>query len=257
MSAGHAHKHPNERHATELKKLLVDPDTQRLLASPSRVDFAHDLPYLAGYSVQRDPVQVYYLDQDFAAAAKNGQVKVPGMTPEQILLAVLKHEKTEKTLLDAPNNIDTYQSAHEMATLAEHELVKSFGVTPLLYERGLAEIIKVCQKKPIVKPPLDLDCSPYLDDPDATDKRILAQFKKFGVGDASKLAKKTVDYSQSKGDDRCDGCEHFIAGGELGDCEIVNGAIRPEWTCDRYQAGQSQSAQEPQAADEDQDQSSP
>src|SRR6185437_5563111 len=107
---------------------------------------------------------------------------------EQTLECTLWHEAVEKVLLDAANPINEYEAAHEFASAAEHEKVRAFGSTPLKYERGLERIIKFAQSKQPKLVPKDLDCAPYLDDPDTTDHRLLAQFRKLGVVDASKVS---------------------------------------------------------------------
>jgi hypothetical protein len=63
--------------------------------------------------------------------------------------------------------------------------------------------IEWCERKTLHKVPHDLACAPYLDEQDEQDKRALAQMKRLGVVDASKLPKEEVDYSESTGDDRC------------------------------------------------------
>jgi hypothetical protein len=146
MSAGHAHARVNEKHPRELQELLANPSMRAMMARRYCVVEDRDIPDLGGYSVLGD---VYYLDRDFAAALRAGEIRIPRMTGEQIRTAVLIHEHVEKCLLDADNNIDTYLDAHEFATCAEHEYVRSLKVTPLTYERGLRPIIDLVQHKQI------------------------------------------------------------------------------------------------------------
>lgn len=236
MSAGHPHRRPNEAHPLELKKLLAEPTAAAMMAKPPRLVVDFDVPDVGGYPVIGD---WRYIDSDFVRAARSGQMRVPGMTGQQIVQAILHHEWVEKVLLDADNGIDSYQAAHEFATLFEHEFVRSLGVTPKDYERGIGPMLAVVEKKKIVRPPLDLDCEPYLDHPDAQDKLILADFVRLGVHDANKATKESVQYGKSAGQDRCGGCKHWKSprDSQLSACEVVAGAVRSDRWCSRYQEG--------------------
>lgn len=232
MSAGHPHRRPNEAHPLELKKLLEEPTAAAMLAKPPRMVVTFDVPDTGGYPVIGD---WRYIDSDFVRAAKSGEVRVPGMTGQQILQAVLHHEFVEKVLLDSDNDVDSYQAAHEMATLFEHQFVRSLGVTPKDYERGIAPMIAIVEKKKVVRPPLDLDCEPYVDHPDAQDKITLADFVRLGVSDASKVPKESLNYSKGTGNDQCVGCKNWmLKNAQLSPCAVVSGAVRYDRWCESF-----------------------
>jgi hypothetical protein len=236
LSAGHQHKRLNRAHPEELKKLTSEPSYQRVWNRPFKIVVDKEVPDSAGYSVQADH---FYFDRDLHKAVVSGQIAVPGMHPLQILNALLIHERTEKSLLDADNPITTYQDAHEMATMAEHQYVKSTGATPKAYEHTLEGIIAYNEKKPITEPPLDLECSPYLDDPDADDKRVLAIMRKLGVTDANKEAKEPNKYGASAGQDQCQVCQNWQGHPtlNLAMCSKINGLVRDHWWCKQFVLG--------------------
>jgi hypothetical protein len=102
---------------------------------------------------------------------------------------------------------------------------------------GLKKAIEWCERKALHKVPHDLACAPYLDEQDEHDKRALAQMKRLGVVDASKLPKEEVDYSESTGDDRCDGCQSWLAVHQrvpLSPCALVEGSLLCGYVHQRY-----------------------
>lgn len=249
MSAGHGHTRPNEKHPVELHKFEADPDFQRMWNRPFRVVTTFQIPDSCGYSVMADQ---YFCDSDLYRAVmagtwthpKTGRVyviKVPGLTPQDILECLMVHERTEKSLLDADNKVNDYLDAHEFATLAEHTKVKAKGGRPVDYERALAPLIAWNQVKPLTHVPPNLSCAPVIDDPDAQDKITIKVLQKLGVRDAFKIAKKTVDYSLSSGTDKCSGCANWASPNrtaELSPCKVVDGAVRTNFWCTKYEGMQ-------------------
>jgi hypothetical protein len=187
MSAGHPHRGPNERHAIELESLRRDPAVARRMAQRFGVDTAHDIADLAGYSVDGATIHV---DRHLAAALAAGRIRLPGRSPQQsariVLRALVTHEHTEKSLIDAKHF--SYPAAHEFATLAEHQVVRAAGISPHAYEAALRPFIKRAAVERIQDPPSALDCTPYIDDPDANDRRVLAAYHWLGVRDAARGA---------------------------------------------------------------------
>lgn len=243
MSVGHDHKVPNMlAHTRELKRLLSRGDAPHLMKRWSHFDIDHDIPYLCGYNVQGT---TRYADRDFIRAlydpkyaeATIGQPIETGLTPEQTLECALWHEAVEKVLLDAANPVNEYEAAHEFATAAEHEKVWALGGTPFRYERGLERIIKFCQSKQPKLVPKDYCCAPYLDDPDSLDLRLLQAFRQLGVVDASKLSKRSVEYSRGDGHDQCAGCTHWQARGadNLSTCAVTEGLVRTTNWCKKFE----------------------
>lgn len=243
MSAGHGHKRPNLKHPAELKKLLAEGDAPALMQRWQGIDVDHDMPDLAGYNVAGT---VRYIDKDIFRALLDpdyateilGEPIDTGLSPEDTVDCLMKHEGVEKVILDAANNVDSYEGAHEFATVAENEEVTAKGGTPLRYERGLQKAIAYCAKKPPNSVPKDLACAPFLDDPDANDKRILKLLQAAGCMDAYKISKKSVDYARSTGADRCAGCAHWQDDrrADLSRCALVDGLVRTDRWCNRYDA---------------------
>ncbi len=243
MSVGHQHKAPNLLvHTRELKRLLSSGDAPALMKRFQHFDMDHDIPDTAGYDVQGT---TRFGDRDFVRALYDskhaeqiiGQPIDTGLTPEQTLECVLWHEAVEKVLLDAANPINEYQAAHEFATAAEHERVRRFGGTPVRYERGLERIIKFCARKPVQVPPKNLCCAPYLDDPDTNDLRVLQEFRRLGVIDASKLSKRSVEYGKSSNDDRCRACAHWQDHNDpLSTCAVTEGLVRTDRWCSKFES---------------------
>jgi hypothetical protein len=254
VSAGHGHKRRNLAHHSECAKYLKAPDAQALMQRFTRLDVEHDVPDLAGYSVDGT---TRFLDRDFFHALLDpayaehlgiGRIDT-GLSPDDTIECVLTHEGDEKTILDADNPVDTYEPAHECATSAEHERVRQKGGSPLKYERGLKKAIEWCEKKQIHKPPPTLACAPYLDDADAADdRRVIEAFKKFGVEDASKLSKASVEYSKSTSKDKCSNCANWVDQPAqqpfgLAKCRRVAGLVRNDRWCIQYQEATNGEAQ--------------
>ena len=157
MSAGHAHKNPNLKHAAELHDLMQDPAVAAELAKPYRVDEQYDIPYLAGYS--KDGATIY-IDRSLAAARPS----IGDVPYESWRFALESHEHLEKVLIDQKQY--DYQAAHEFATVGEHEVVRSLGLRTVAYERALKPFIATDATKQIENPPPDLDLTPYEDEGD-------------------------------------------------------------------------------------------
>jgi len=235
MSTGSPHPKQNERHYAELKKLMAEPSFRQMWGRTFTVDTTHDIGDSAGYNVLGTK---YYLDTNLNAAIRSGKIVVPNMTPEQIIQALLLHERTEKCLLDASNDIDDYQSAHEYATAGEHRFVRSVGATPQNYERALAPMIKYNEKKRVADPPLDLQCSPYRENEDPDDKRILKEMVAKGVVDATKISKTDANYKRATDNKMCGVCSMWQGprNVELSPCSLIGGAVRNSFVCNRYEA---------------------
>lgn len=243
MSAGHGHSRPNLKHPAELAKLLSTGGAPELMHRWQKLDPDHDVPDLAGYNVAGT---VRYIDRDAFHAlidpeyAKHilGEEIDTGLTAEQTIQALVDHESEEKVILDSSNPIDSYEGAHEFATAGEHERVRSYGGSPIKYERGLKKIIAFCEKKDPQKVPHDLACAPYLDDPDANDKRVLKAFQAKGVQDAFKTSKRILDYSHATGADQCIACKNWQGDRvhDLSLCRIADGLVRKDRWCRAFTA---------------------
>lgn len=254
MSAGHPHRRPNSKHLVELKKLLAEPTAAAMMAHPPRMVTNFDTPYTGGYPVMGN---WRYLDPVFVKAVMSGQVKVPGMTPQDVLHAIWIHEFVERVIQDADNPIDTYQESHEFATTAEHAFVRT-KTKPYLYERAIHPVIMAVMRKPIANVRKDFSCVPMRDGEDPEDKKILARMVQLGVTDAPKVAQESVKYGRATGKDRCIGCANWqgsrqvnpdprVPFANLALCRHVDGAVRADRWCSRYQPMEAQNGDTNQA----------
>lgn len=56
------------------------------------------------------------------------------------------------------------------------------------------------------------------------------------MDEGQKQPKEAVDYSEGKGNDRCQRCQHFLPGdGPMGQCQLVEGPIDPEGWCKLFE----------------------
>lgn len=223
MSHGSTHRFPAEHHEAELARLMAIPAVAKRVAQRPNVDREYDVPDLAGYSVDGGTV---YIDRHFKPKQGLERLKIEGL---------VQHEHVEKTLIDVLGY--TYAAAHEMATTAEHKLVQHLGFNPSIYEAALKPFIKRAETEKIIKPPLDLDCHPYYENPDAQDLKILARLAELGVKDAQhpqvKLDQKTVQYGPGHAPEFCFKCVHFV---EPSSCHLVEDPILPRGWCVLWQA---------------------
>lgn len=256
MSAGHKHKSPNllvpgEAALATLHRLLTTGMAPQMMKRWQHVDVDSDIVYLAGYNVlgtvrmaDRDFVHALY-EPDYAKQIIGAPIDT-GLSPDDTLECLLEHEAVEKVIMDDPTNpIDLYDhhdepggfGSHEYATLAEHELVKKKGGTPVKYERGLAKIIKFCEGKKLERVPKDYACAPLLDDPDENEKRIIKRLRALGVVDAFKTSKQNLSYRPSTGADHCSACAHWQNQGNdgLSTCAIADGLVGPQRVCKKFE----------------------
>jgi hypothetical protein len=256
MSAGHKHSSPNllipkPQVLARLHRLLTSGGAPALMRRWQKLDIEHDIPYLLGYNVQgttayadRDYINALY-DPQYAQQIIGGPVNT-GLSPVDTLECTVEHEHVEKVILDADNPVDFYDhddepdgwGAHEYATIAEHQKVIQKGGHPAVYERGLSKIIDFCEHKHLEKVPLDLSCSPYLDDPDANEERIIKRMQELGVGDAFKVSKYDVDYGPVHSADRCSTCANWqgLRDRDLAVCRLIAGLVRDDRWCKKFES---------------------
>jgi hypothetical protein len=241
MSAGSPHHRPNLRHPAELAKLLRTGGAPELAKRWQRLDVDHDITDLAGYDVWGT---TRFLDQDFFRALTDpayaeqifGAAIDTGLTEAQTVDCLLTHEGDEKVLLDADNEVNLYDAAHEYASSGEDEKVRSYGGTPLRYNRGLARAIAWCEKKIIRKADPNFSCAPLLDDPDKLDNAAIKMLKGLGCVDAFKLGKKSVAYDKSTTSAQCSRCARWQGprNVDLALCQIVEALVRKDRVCQRF-----------------------
>jgi hypothetical protein len=120
------------------------------------LDCNHDIPYLAGYSIDRT---IIYIDRHLGRRF----VDHLGRSHEVDKFLVL-HEATEKALIDCWKL--HYQHAHQIALRAEEAAVRAAGIEWRDYDRFMQQWIKRADSAHITQVPANLDLTPYLDEND-------------------------------------------------------------------------------------------
>jgi hypothetical protein len=120
------------------------------------LDRDHDIPYLAGYSVDRTKI---YIDRHLEKCFKDHNGKQHDVDKFLIL-----HEATEKAMIDCWGL--RYQHAHQIALRAEEAAVRAAGIEWRDYDRFMQQWIKRADSDKVTKVPLNLDLTPYLDEKD-------------------------------------------------------------------------------------------
>jgi hypothetical protein len=138
-----------------LVRALLSAPVWALFERPFRVDVLHDIPYLAGYSVDGS---VIFID-------RNIPVELVSLIP-----FLLIHERVEKALIDG--TMADYQEAHAVATFVEHIVVSDAGLNPDEYEAVLKPYIRSADHESVTNPPWNLDLTPYEDE---HDKKVLRE----------------------------------------------------------------------------------
>jgi len=132
-----------------------------------KLDRKHDIPYLAGYSVDGKTI---YIDRHMPRA-----FKFRGRRVETDRFLIL-HEEVEKTLIDQLGL--HYLHAHQIATRAEEAAVRAAGLKWRDYDRFMQKYVKHIGDERLTKVPKDLDLKPYRDEhDDDLLRRMLASVK--------------------------------------------------------------------------------
>lgn len=149
--SGH-HKHTND---TLVSSQMLSHAVTEILKRV-RLDRDHDIPYLAGYSVDRSRI---YIDRHLEPVCTDHL----GRRHEVDKFLIL-HETTEKALIDCWGL--HYQHAHQIALRAEEAAVRAAGIEWRDYDRFMQQWIKQADSAKLTKVPADLDLTPYLDEND-------------------------------------------------------------------------------------------
>ncbi len=120
------------------------------------LDCEHDIPYLAGYSVDRSKI---YIDRHLHKRFTDHL----GRSHEVDKFLVL-HEATEKAMIDTWGL--HYQHAHQIALRAEEAAVRAAGIEWRDYDRFMQQWIKTADSAKLTNVPANLDLTPYLDEND-------------------------------------------------------------------------------------------
>lgn len=227
--------------AAELYAALGSEDTPQLYGQGFRVDTDHDIAAGGGNSIDR---KVVYIDRTLYQEVMDGAFAKSGLTGQQIITLWLLHEHVELCILQGDNPVDTYEPAHHRALRLEHDgllviLGRDRAIEKIAtYEEAIWPGLLRAYHRPIKKPPLDLWCGPYLDDPTPRDEEILAELRKAGVVDARKRSHYEIHYGMAK--HRCRDCAMFSPDKlsqerrQLALCEAVSGLVRDNRGCDLW-----------------------
>jgi hypothetical protein len=120
------------------------------------LDRDHDIPYLAGYSVDRSKI---FIDRHLQRVYKDSQGR-----HHEVDKFLILHEATEKAMIDTWKL--HYQHAHQIALRAEEAAVRAAGLHWHEYDVFMQQWIKRADSDKITKVPQNLDLTPYLDEND-------------------------------------------------------------------------------------------
>ena len=150
MSAHHKHTNDTLVSSEMLCHAVAD------ICKRVHLDRGHDIPYLAGYSVDR---KVIYIDRHLEPSFTDHAGR-----RHQVDHFLILHETTEKALIDCWGL--HYQHAHQIALRAEEAAVRSSGIEWRDYDRFMQQWIKRADSAKLTRVPANLDLTPYLDEND-------------------------------------------------------------------------------------------
>ena len=138
-----------------VSSLMLDRALDAILRRVKKLDRTHDIPYLAGYSVDGKTI---YIDRHLPRTMSYKGRKI------EVDRYLIMHEEVEKTLID---QLDLhYLHAHQIATRAEEAAVRADGLLWRDYDRFMQKYIKRIGDERLTKVPEDLDLKPYRDEHD-------------------------------------------------------------------------------------------
>jgi hypothetical protein len=150
-----------------VSSLMMDRALDAVVRRVKKLDRAHDVPYLAGYSLDGKTI---YIDRHMPRS-----FKLRGRSVETDRFLIL-HEEVEKTLIDQLGL--HYLHAHQIATRAEEAAVRAAGIKWRDYDRFMQKHVKTIGDERLTKVPKDLDLKPYRDEhDDDLLRRMLASVK--------------------------------------------------------------------------------
>jgi hypothetical protein len=156
-----------------VSSLMMDRALDAVVRRVKKLDRAHDIPYLAGYSVDGRTI---YIDRHMPCA-----FKYRGRSVETDRFLIL-HEEVEKTLIDQLGL--HYLHAHQIATRAEEAAVRAAGIKWRDYDRFMQRHVKTIGDERLTRVPKDLDLKPYRDEHD--DDLLRRMLKSVKAGQAPK-----------------------------------------------------------------------
>jgi hypothetical protein len=138
-----------------ISRLMMDRALDAVVRRAKTVDRKHDIPYLAGYSLNG---KIIYIDRHMPETMRYGGRDID--TDRFLIL----HEEVEKTLID---QLDLhYLHAHQIASRAEEAAVRAASIRWKDYDRFMQKYVKRIGDERLTKVPDDLDLKPYRDEHD-------------------------------------------------------------------------------------------
>jgi hypothetical protein len=135
--------------------LMMDRALDAVVRRAKTVDRKHDIPYLAGYSLDGKTI---YIDRHMPKSMSYGARDVD--TDRYLIL----HEEVEKTLIDQLGL--HYLHAHQIASRAEQAAVRAAGIRWRDYDRFMQKYVKRIGDERLTRVPANLDLKPYRDEHD-------------------------------------------------------------------------------------------
>ena len=153
-----------------VSNLMMDRALEAILKRVKKLDRAHDIPYLAGYSQDGKTI---YIDRHMP---ETFTYKGKAIDTDRFLIL---HEEIEKTLID---RLDLhYLHAHQIALRAEQAAVRAAGIVWRDYDRFMQKYVKKFGDERLTKVPIDLDPKPYRDEHDTDLLRRMEKSAKLGA----------------------------------------------------------------------------
>jgi len=138
-----------------VSSLMMDRALDAILRRAKTIDRTHDVPYLAGYSLDGKTI---YIDRHMPRSFKSRGQEIE--TDRFLIL----HEEVEKTLIDRLGL--HYLHAHQIALRAEEAAVRAARIAWRDYDRFMQKYVKRFGDERLTKVPADLDTKPYRDEHD-------------------------------------------------------------------------------------------
>jgi hypothetical protein len=138
-----------------VSSLMLDRALDAIVRRVKKFDREHDIPYLAGYSVDGKTI---YIDRHMP---KSFRYKGREIQTDRYLIL---HEEVEKTLIDQLGL--HYLHAHQIATRAEQAAVRAARIEWRAYDKFMQKNVKKIGDERLIKIPEDLDFKPYRDEHD-------------------------------------------------------------------------------------------
>jgi hypothetical protein len=135
--------------------LMLERALDAIIRRLKRLDREHDIPYLAGYSVDGT---IIYIDRHMPSTFKH---KGRAIETDRFLIL---HEEVEKTMIDRLNL--HYLHAHQIATRVEKAAVLACQISWDDYDDFMQSNVKHVGDERLTKVPADLDLKPYRDEHD-------------------------------------------------------------------------------------------